>query len=124
MSAVGVIEFKLSLKTIRRSEEVHSDPGEWTAIPTIAEKGADLILAAIYKLSDIVGLIQHTLSIVGEFGREHVTADARSIEVHTVAAESGDIESGAANLLRDVNGPAEGSRGLRQGPGITESLVA
>src|SRR3954463_1130652 len=124
MATVGVSQFELSLETYGRREEMHSDPRERTAIPAFAQQSADLILAAVHVLSNVVRLIQHALAVVGEIRGEHVTADAVSVEIHAVAAERGDVKTRAGNFPGYVDRAAERGRRLRQRARIAQTLVA
>src|SRR5258708_7122352 len=123
MTAVCIVEFELRYKTVWRREEMHSDPSQAAAIPTVAQQCAYYVVAIDQHRGHIVGLIQDALAILGKIGCQDIAAHLATVQKYAVAAEGRHIEPRASYVFRECERFPQVRGGLRQYSGIPESFV-
>ena len=84
-----------------------------SAVPAIAEDGADGILARLQQRGDIERLIGETVAVTRPARREHFVAGALAIDLDLVDAQRSDVEARAAHLACQRKVSAQHWRGLR-----------
>ncbi len=64
-------------------------------IPTVAQRHADGIGAALDQIRDIVSLVLQTFLVTGPAGREQLVADTLSVQMNFVETMTGDVSTRA-----------------------------
>src|SRR6267143_18450 len=120
--AVGILDFQLREEFVAWREEVRASPGEATPVPAAPQNCTECVLSRRERGSHIVSLVKNTLTIVREFGSEHIIANPLTVDKKTVTAESRHEKARSLHFAGNFDTLAKVTRRLGQRSGIPQTL--
>ena len=111
---VGVLDAELAQEPQRFTEHVPAvAPGEVAAVPAVAQRGADRVVARAQERRHVVRLVLEPLAVARPARGEALVADAAAVDLELVEPVARHVGPRGAELPAHREGPAQHRRGLR-----------